>query len=92
MRRGHMGKVVQLTEQNAKLEDFELFWEMYPRKKKKGDAFKAWNQTSGLRPPIEEILAAIQQQEKSHQWTKDGGEFIPYPASWLRSWGWADED
>ncbi len=87
-----MGKIVQLTEQNAKLSDFDLFWEIYPRKKKKGDALKAWQQTSRNRPPIEKILAAIQEQERSHQWLKDGGEFIPYPASWLRSWSWDDED
>jgi hypothetical protein len=87
-----MGKVVQLSEQNAKLEGFELFWEIYPRKKKKGDALKAWKQTENVRPDIEEIMAAIQRQERTHQWQKDGGEFIPYPASWLRSWSWADED
>lgn len=75
----------------AKLNDFDLFWECYPRKKSKGDAMKAWRQTEPHRPSIEEILGAIEQQMRSHDWQKDGGQFIPYPASWLRDWGWADE-
>jgi len=87
-----MGKVVPISEQNAKLNDFDLFWEIYPRKKHKGDALKAWVQTESKRPSIEEILAAIQRQERGFDWTKDDGQYIPYPASWLRKWGWADED
>jgi hypothetical protein len=87
-----MGKVVALTEQNLKLNDFDLFWEIYPRKKSKGDAIKAWRQTEGVRPAIEELLAAIQHSERSQDWMKDGGQYIPYPATWLRKWGWLDED
>jgi hypothetical protein len=28
---------------------------------------------------------------RSAQWTKDGGQFIPHPASWLRAHGWHDD-
>ena len=87
-----MGKVVRISEVNAKLSDFELFWEIYPRRQKKGDALKAWLQTESLRPCIEEIIAAIQEQEKSIQWQKDAGQFIPLASSWLRSWQWLDEN
>ena len=87
-----MGKIVPISEANGKLSDFDLFWEIYPRKKSKGDAVKAWKQTESIRPPIEELLAAIQAQERGFNWQKDGGQFIPYPASWLRAWGWNDED
>ena len=27
----------------------------------------------------------------SPEWKKSGGEFIPYPASWLNARGWEDE-
>ena len=86
-----MGQVIKINELNAKLSDFDLFWEIYPRRQKKGDAVKAWAQTETIRPPIEEILAAIHQQQTTEQWRKDGGQFIPLPASWLRAWQWADE-
>lgn len=83
---------LKVIEAQPKLSDFDLFWESYPKKKSKGDAFKAWKQTESIRPPIEEILAAIETQLRSVNWSKDGGQFIPYPATWLRSWGWADEE
>lgn len=86
-----MGQVIKINELNAKLSDFDLFWEIYPRRQKKGDAVKAWAQTETIRPPIEEILAAIHEQQRSEQWRKDGGQFIPLPATWLRAWQWADE-
>jgi len=86
-----MGKVVEITQANGKLSDFELFWEVYPRRQKKGDASKAWSQTESIRPPIEEIISAIHEQQKSVQWQRDGGQYIPLPASWLRSWQWSDE-
>jgi len=86
-----MGKVVEITQANGKLSDFELFWEVYPRRQKKGDATKAWLQTESIRPSIEEIISAIHEQQKSVQWQKDGGQYIPLPASWLRAWQWSDE-
>lgn len=71
--------------------DFELFWSAYPRKVKKGDARKAWTQTAAIRPAIGEVLAAIDAARRCDQWRKDGGQFIPYPATWLRGEQWADE-
>ena len=70
--------------------DWEKFWSLYPRKVAKGDARKAWASTASIRPPIDEILAAIRAQSQSDQWRKDFGTFIPYPATWLRGERWAD--
>lgn len=84
-----VGKVVAIDERTAKLNDFELFWEFYPRRQKKGDAYKAWLQTENIRPCIEEIISAIQEQQRSVQW--QNSQFIPLPASWLRAWQWSDE-
>jgi hypothetical protein len=81
-----MAKVIQLTEQNAKLADFDLFWECYPRKVAKLDALKAWNQTKKLHPPIEEMIAAVRKMS-----LQTDLEFTPYPASWLRAGRWWDE-
>ena len=68
--------------------DFDVFWQAFPKKKKKEDARKAWNT---IRPNIEEVLKAIEWQKQSPEWFKQGGQFIPYPATWIRSHSWEDE-
>ena len=71
-------------------EDFLYFWSEYPCKKAKLDALKAWRQTADLRPPIEEVIAAIAQQKNtSDEWNRG---FVPYPATWLRAGRWLDEE
>jgi hypothetical protein len=72
-------------------ESFVRFWAAYPKKKSKGDAWKAWRQVEALRPDIDTLLAVLEKAKRSTQWRKDSGEFIPYPATWLRAWGWDDE-
>lgn len=71
--------------------DFDVFWRAYPRKHAKGDARKAWHQTAAIRPPVEQLLAAIDAAKRSEQWRRDGGQYIPYPATWLRGERWEDE-
>jgi len=70
--------------------DFEQFWTVYPRKKKKGDAFRAWKRAKG-RPPVPILIESIERQKRSTDWTKDNGDYIPYPASWINGRSWEDE-
>ena len=70
-------------------EDFCWFWSEYPRKEKKGDAFKAWNQTASVRPEIEELIAAVNKYAEKCRF-KDR-QYVLLPASWLRAWSWSDE-
>jgi hypothetical protein len=62
-----------------------------PSPRSKGDARKAWSQTERIRPALPELLASIDQQMKSDQWRKNDGQFVCYPATWLRQERWADE-
>jgi len=71
--------------------EFEEFWKAYPRKASKGDALKAWGQTAKERPPLDELTLKVANLAASYQWKREGGQFIPYPASWLRAHGWNDE-
>lgn len=90
------------TEQNRSLErerarakdnaDFEVFWNAYPRKTAITEAFKAWIAVSDARPPVEEMIAAVERQKASDQWTEAGGKYIPSPARWLRQYGWINEE
>ena len=73
-------------------EDFEEFWEVYPKKKGKGGAWKRWQQLSeqGVLPPLAEIIAAVNRQiEGDPEWYEE--RFIPNPAKWLEDRRWEDE-
>lgn len=72
------------------MDDFEAWWQRYPRKVAKGDARKAWKQTEKIRPPLAQLLKALSVARASEQWLKDGGQFIPYPATYLRQERWDD--
>ena len=37
------------------------------------------------------MLDAITTWKRSEQWTKDGGQFIPNPTTWLNGRRWEDE-
>jgi len=69
--------------------DFDAFWTAYPRKTGKKAALKSWR-TAKDKPGIATILAAVEAQKGSEQWRKDGGQYIPNPATWLNQGRWDD--
>lgn len=70
---------------------FDRFWQAYPRHVGKKDAQKVWAKLHPGPVLLDQILAALRWQAHTPQWTKDGGAFIPYPATWLRAERWEDE-
>jgi hypothetical protein len=72
-------------------EDFLAFYGAYPKKRSKDTAWRAWKNRNGSKPDIGILLEAIEKQSHSEQWIKEGGKFIPYPATWLNAGGWDDE-
>lgn len=70
---------------------FDTFWQAYPRKIAKSKALDSWNKIEVDECLLATILTAIENQKKSDQWLKNGGEFIPYPATWLNGKRWEDE-
>ncbi len=70
---------------------FENFWQAYPKKKAKGYAEKAWAKLKPSEQLRQQILTALEQAKTSAEWIKDGGQFIPHPASWLSGKGWEDK-
>lgn len=84
-------KVREKESLSPREKDFDAFWAAYPKKKAKPDARKAF--TAAIKKTdLATMLAAIARQRRSADWLKQSGQFIPYPASWLRQEGWADED
>lgn len=70
---------------------FLRFWSAYPRKAGKPAAARAFVKLAPDDATLEAMLAAVASQRKSPQWVKDGGEFIPHPATWLNQRRWEDE-
>ncbi|MFZ0616292.1 MAG: hypothetical protein WAN16_07570 [Chthoniobacterales bacterium] len=68
--------------------DFTTFWDAYPKKIAKPKALAAWSKAK--LPAICDILAAIASQSASEQWRKNGGQFIPHPATWINGERWND--
>ena len=74
------------------MKSFPKFWDAYPKKKNKGDAEKAWKSIKPDSELISKILEAVEVAKQGDDWRKNGGQFVPYPASWLRAKGWEDGD
>lgn len=70
---------------------FDLFWKAYPRRTGKQAALKIWQR---LRPDDDmtaRMIEAVGMQKKSRDWQKDGGQYIPNPATWLNQGRWDDD-
>lgn len=70
---------------------FAQFWALYPVKKSKQDALRAWQKLKPTEGLLTTILSALGDHKASSDWLKDGGKFIPHPASWLNGRRWEDE-
>ena len=69
---------------------FERFWKAYPRKVGKDAAEKAFAKRKPSNQLLDEMLLAIEKQSSSIEWTKDNGQYIPNPATWLNQGRWKD--
>jgi hypothetical protein len=78
------------AEKPTSSDGFDLFWSAYPRKIAKSAARKAWAKTKNDRPEFEDVIRAIEVQKRSDAWKRDGGQYIPHPATWLNAGRWDD--
>jgi hypothetical protein len=70
---------------------FARFWAAYPRRVAKKDARRAWAQIRPSSAVVDQMITALAWQAQQPAWLKDGGAFVPYPASWLNAERWTDE-
>ena len=72
---------------------FIEFWNLYPKKEGKGEAWKAWLKVDPK--PNNEMIKIMEntiiKYKKTDQWKKDNGQFIPLPSTWLNQRRWEDE-
>lgn len=70
---------------------FNDFWSAYPRKTGKGDAEKEWMRLKPNAELFETILNALNAIKETAQWKREGGRFVPLPATWLNQRRWEDD-
>lgn len=76
---------------SADMDGFALFWQEYPRKAAKAAALKAWQKLNPSPELVERILAHVRDHKMSPDWIKDGGQFVPHPATFLNGRRWEDD-
>jgi len=69
---------------------FEKFWKAYPSKVGKIAAQKAFEKHNPDGSLLDAMLSALEAQRRSDKWQKDGGAFVPNPATWLNQGRWLD--
>jgi hypothetical protein len=78
--------------QKFALEQFNEFWQLYPKKKgKKNASTKFAILLKDKDFDFDAVIAILKRQVNQEQWTKQGGQFIPLPASWLNGELWNDD-
>ena len=70
-------------------DNFDVFWNLYPKKVGKDAAYKSWQKTKAN---IDDVIQAIQWQKQSEQWKRENGKYIPNPATYLNQGRWKDDE
>jgi len=87
----YTSKVNKVDRLSVYSNNFEKFWNAYPNKKGKAAAFKVFEKKKISEKLLNSILEAIQSQKNWEEWTKEAGQYIPHPATWLNQERWLDE-
>jgi len=67
---------------------FNQFWEAYPKKVGRDAALKSWEK---VKPSIDDVINALAWQKRTDQWSKNNGQYIPNPSTYLNQGRWKDE-
>ena len=76
---------------------FERWWKAYPnppgkgRKRKKMKAYGCWKRFR-LEGATDKMIALLERYKRWDNWTKEGGQYVPMPTSWLNAKPWNDPD
>ena len=70
---------------------FEKFWNEYPKKIGKKNTEKIFIKINPDTSMFEKIIQSLTLHKKTSGWSKDSGQFIPHPSTWLNQERWNDE-
>lgn len=77
------------SENNVYEQGFEKFWQLYPRKVAKGAARRAWLKATKT-SDIDTIIEGVTRY--AHSRGDETKQYTPYPATWLNSERWLDDE
>jgi len=94
--RSSQDKVSQVNTYSSKTpsdldENFIRFWERYPRKVAKPKAEQAWRKLKPSQELADQIISNVESMRSCSQWTRDNGQFIPHPTTYLNQQRWNDQ-
>lgn len=67
---------------------FLQFWSIYPKKVDKKGSFRAFKNIPKLKEAFPGIMRALEIQKQSIQWSKDNGQYIPNPTTYIHQERW----
>lgn len=70
---------------------FKIFWKIYPKKRGKGAAEKSFAKAVTSQAIYDAVMVGLEKHLGCADWEKEGGQFIPNPATWLNQKRWEDE-
>lgn len=81
-----------IKEEKSEIDEmFDMFWIVYPKKSNKKGAKVSFKRIKNLKTEFPLLMEALERFKKSKQWTKQNGEFIPLPTTWINQERWKDE-
>lgn len=81
-----------LAQDGGKTADlFAKFWNRYPRKQHKQEAWREWCRLAPDAETTDLIARAVEARKQSRLWQEDGGRYVPKPDKFLRGRQWEDE-
>ena len=88
---GQNDQTIDPPEKELWEEQFEKFYAAYPKKVKKQNVKNWFKKHTPSHELFSSMMNSLEQFRASADWKKDGGQFIPYPTSWLNQNRWEDE-
>ncbi len=70
---------------------FNAFWNAYPKKMSRMKARESFDRLNPDGDLTRQMIDAVNRWKVTDQWQKNGGQFVPYPATWLNQRRWEDE-
>ena len=70
---------------------FLKFWQYYPKKTRKREAYEAWQKIDPSEELVAKMLKTLSWQIRSDSWKNEKGRYIPKPSTWLNESLWDDE-
>ena len=67
---------------------FTVFWDAYPNKLKREEAWEAWRKLSPTTAQAKTIIANLSAWKKTSRWAEDGGRYVPAAAKFLSDEGY----